>query len=282
MRIVFTIILFVTACAGPVSNNSKTMSHVNENAQSAAPASTIVDSTVTINSPDGVKLVGSLFPARKPNSPAILLLHQWESDRHSYDDFAMRMQRRGFTVLAIDGRGFGESTKKVDGMSVAAQRTDAAVKAMLGDIDAAVHFLMKQDNVDGLRVGIVGASYGSSLAILYAADHPFVAAVALLSPGLNYFGNMPTQPAIERYGDRVFMAASKEDSESAKAVAELAKEKPGCISLVVPTGSYHGADLFKYREATNGSPVVEDAVESFLVLALAEANPIRLGEAANK
>src|SRR5207249_1163508 len=112
---------------------------------------------------------------------------------------AKRMQARGFAVLSIDGRGFGESTKRVDRSTVSAGRTDADVKAMLGDVGAACEFLSKQQNVDAGRVGIVGASYGSSLAIIYAADHQNVAAVALLSPGLNYFGNMETEPPANRF-----------------------------------------------------------------------------------
>src|SRR5205085_3046220 len=105
-------------------------------------------------------------------------------------------------VLAIDGRGFGESTAKTDGKTVTAGRTDTDVKTMLGDVGAAFDFLAKQKNVNPNRIGVVGASYGSSLALIYAADNPKVAAVALLSPGLNYFGNMQTEPAIKKYGDR--------------------------------------------------------------------------------
>src|SRR5690349_19776355 len=52
--------------------------------------------TVEIDSLDGTPIAGSLYAANKPNSPALLLLHQWESDRHSFDDFAERIQKRGF------------------------------------------------------------------------------------------------------------------------------------------------------------------------------------------
>ena len=229
-----------------------------------------------IKSADGVVLVGSMYPSEIPNSPAILLLHQWESDRHSFDEFAKRMQAKGFNVAAVDGRGFGESVKTADGKTVAPERTDAAVKAMLGDVGAAFDFLSKQKNVDPSRVGIVGASYGSSLAIIYAADNPKVKAVALLSPGLNYFGNMATEPAVRKYGDRdLFVVASKGDTESAEAAENF--EKIGNTRygfMILPVGSLHGTEMFKYRDKTDGPPVVEDAVESFLMtrLGLAKAN----------
>ena len=177
---------------------------------------------MTFESADKTVIVGSFFESAKPNSPAVLLLHQYASDRHSYDDFAKQLQAKGFGVLAIDGRGFGESTKTSDGKTVAVSRTDDAVKGMMADVTAAFEFLGKQKNVDPARIAIVGASYGSSLAIIYAADNPKVRAVALLSPGVNYFGNMPTEPAVKKYGDRpLLLVAADDDKESADSVKKL-------------------------------------------------------------
>lgn len=274
MRIVILLCLFLAACGAPANNNATNRTSTNATPVAAVTPSSAAEAPVTIEPADGVRLVGTLFATDKANSPALLLLHQWQSDRHSYDEFARRMQRQGFTVLSLDGRGFGESTKKADGTTVAPGRTDADVKAMLGDVDSAITFLSKQQNVDPTRIAIVGASYGSSLAIIYAAGNPTIAAVALLSPGLDYFGNMPTKPAVDKFGDRdLFMAAAKEDAESAKAVEGLTTGSSKHETMTVPAGSYHGTDLFKYRDETNGPAIVEDALESFLMtrLGLSEA-----------
>ena len=220
------------------------------------PASGKAYKTVEIDSVDGTPIYGSMYAADKPNSPALLLLHQWQSDRHSFDDFAARMQTKGFAVLTIDGRGFGESNHHANGSMLEAGRTDADVKAMLGDVDAAFSYLSKQPNVDPAKVGIVGASYGSSLAIIYAADHPNVAAVALLSPGLNYFGNMPTEPAVKKYGDRpLFMTAAEDDKESADAVRKLGEYDSKATQKIYSSGG-HGQALFKVG--------VADELENFL------------------
>ncbi len=208
------------------------------------PASGKPYKTVEIDSTDGTPIYASLYAADKPNSPALLLLHQWQSDRHSFDDFAEMMHAKGFAVLAIDGRGFGESNHHANGSVLSPGRSDADVKAMLGDVDAAFSYLSKQPNVDASRVGIVGASYGSSLAIIYAADHPNVAAVALLSPGLNYFGNMQTEPAVQKYGDRpLFMVAADKDSVSADSVRKLATSAPRAVQRIYSSGE-HGTALF--------------------------------------
>lgn len=265
MRAAFLILILfaLSGCGGDTpSSISKstpaTPAEANDSTNSATSAASA--QTVTVDSPDGVKIVGTLFLSDKPNSPAVLLLHQWQSDRHSYDDFAKQLQAKGFNVLSIDGRGFGESTKNADGTALTTGRSDADVKAMLGDVAAAFQFLSKQKNVDPSRVGIVGASYGSSLALIYAADNPKVAAVALLSPGLNYFGNMPTEPAVKKYGERpLYMVAAEDDKESADAVDKLMKEvnKERSAGKVYATGG-HGNTLL------GGNPEVAADVEKFL------------------
>ena len=236
-------VLLICGCGGGASNSpANSVTNKVEKALDTGPAG----QTVSINSPDGVILVGTYYQAEKQGTPAILLLHQWQSDRHSWDDFAEEMQRDGFNVLSVDGRGFGESTKKTDGSTVAAGRSDDDVKAMLGDVDAAFNFLSKQKNVDPKRVGIIGASYGSSLAIIYAADHPKVAAVALMSPGTNYFGNMQTEPAVAKFGNRpLFMTAAEDDPDSFNSVTKLndATGEPHRALVVTVSKGGHGTAL---------------------------------------
>jgi dipeptidyl aminopeptidase/acylaminoacyl peptidase len=218
--LILSCVISVLAACGGASNMTNTAVNNQPVAQSSTATANSSVETVKITSSDGVVLVGTFLESAKPDSPGLLLLHQWQSDRHSYDDFAKRMQTKGFNVLSIDGRGFGESTKKSDGTSVAPERSDEAVKAMLGDVDAAVGFLKKEKNVDPKRIGIVGASYGSSLALIYAADHyNEVSAVAMLSPGVNYFGNMPIALAVEKYTEgNLFLLAAEDDKDSADTV----------------------------------------------------------------
>jgi dienelactone hydrolase len=249
----------VAGCNGPVKSDppdSGAVSPVSNTAAKPAPSDT--EKRVVIDSPDGLKLIGTFYGPERANSPAVLLLHQWQSDRHSYDSFAKQLQGKGFSVLSIDGRGFGESTRAIDGMKVPADRTEAAVKAMLADVGAAFEYLGKQPDVDPARLSIIGASYGSSLALIYAADHPNVKAVAMLSPGLNYFGNMQTEPAVKKYGDRpLLLVAAADDAESADAVTKLKALSPKAEDKVYEKGG-HGTALL-----ASGSGL-EDVLETFL------------------
>src|SRR6185503_18624665 len=260
MRDIFVVLIMsslLAACGGTASStNSNTVANADQKIIETVPSA----QDITINSPDGVVLVGTFFAANKTNSPALLLLHQWQSDRHSYDSFAKEMQADGFNVLAIDGRGFGGSTKKTDGTTISAGRTDADVKAMLGDVGAAFDFLAKQNSVDPQRIGIVGASYGSSLALLFSADNPRVATVALLSPGINYFGNMPTEPAIIRYKDRpIFLTAAEDDPDSFSSVTRLSQltNEPNRAVVVAVKEGGHGTALLRVD-------AVREPLEKFL------------------
>lgn len=201
------------------TNNADKMSENSKNAEAQ---------TVNFDAPDGVKIVGTFYPAAQENAPAVLLLHQFGSSRASYKNLAAQFQKNGIAVLAIDGRGFGDSTKRADGSKVSVSQSAEAVAGMKSDVAAAVKFLSEQKGVDKTRLGIAGASYGSSLAIIHAGDDPTLKAVALLSPGTNYFGNLPTEPAIKKYGARaILIVAAEDDAESAEASRRLDKLAAG-------------------------------------------------------
>lgn len=176
---------------------------------------------ISFNTPDGNRIVGSYYPIEQMNAPAVLMLHQWRGTRADFESLAREFQAKGIAVLAIDGRGFGESTRPADGPAQPA-RSAEAVKGMLSDVAGATAFLSGQQGVDRNRIGIVGASYGSSLAIMHSAADPTIKAVALVSPGLNYQASMATEPAVKSYGARpLLIVAAEDDSESAAASRRL-------------------------------------------------------------
>lgn len=171
---------FGAACqnadAPAVQANQTAKSETNSAANSPLPDTTQTANAktepqkISFNSPDGLQIVGTFFPAAKENSPVVLMLHQYGGNRASYEDLARQFQTSGIAVLTIDGRGFGESIKRADGSRISPGQSNEAVAGMKSDVAAAVKFLGEHKNVDKTRVGIVGASYGSSLAIIHAGD----------------------------------------------------------------------------------------------------------------
>ncbi|MEP6925143.1 MAG: dienelactone hydrolase family protein [Pyrinomonadaceae bacterium] len=237
----------------PAANQSVSVaSNINVNAATTNTNANVAVSNaataqrVEFQSADGLKIVGTYYGVAKADSPAVLMLHQWGSTKASYEVLAKQFQASGIAALAIDGRGFGESVKRADGSPLAPSRTDLVVAGMKADVTAAIKFLKQQPSVDANRIGITGASYGSSLAIIDAADDATIKAVALLSPGTNYFGNLPTEPAVTKYGTRpLLIVAADDDAESAVASGKLnnlAKGEKHQLQIY-PKGG-HGTGLF--------------------------------------
>lgn len=274
-KIVFICSLFLMTfgCQNQTVSNSPNQTNssaVNSNTTNQTNAEIPAPQTVKFTSADNVEIVGTFYESPKANSPAVLLLHQFGSNRQPYDEFAKEMQKKSFGVLAIDGRGFGDSTKTTDGKLISPPRIDKGeisvpnstkrnIETMIEDISEAFNFLAKQKNVDANRIGIVGASYLSYLAVMFAVINKNVKAVALISPYLNYFGNMPTDSAVKNYGDRpLLMVAAEDDKESADSVRKLkevgANEK---YETKIYDKGGHGTTLFAVG--------LKDLLEEFLI-----------------
>ncbi|MBX4187955.1 MAG: lysophospholipase [Candidatus Doudnabacteria bacterium] len=133
---------------------------------------------VKITTADDIEVTGTYIPGSLPIG--VVLLHMMPAAKESYAKFAERLSEMGLHTLAIDLRGHGQS----GGGNYQNFTNEQHQKSIL-DVKAAVDYLHKQN--PGLRIGFVGASIGSSLAIQYAAANP-VAFLVLLSAGLNYKG----------------------------------------------------------------------------------------------
>src|SRR5687767_12950878 len=114
--------------------------------QASAPPPASVD--VQLVAPDGVKLKATYYAAAKPG-PGLLLLHMCNSNRQAWSRLASQAAARGYHVLTMDYRGYGESegTRSTDG---AAQQAIVTEK-WPGDVDAAFTWLTSQKDVDRQR-----------------------------------------------------------------------------------------------------------------------------------
>src|SRR5208283_5138082 len=96
---------------------------------------------------DGTLLKATYFAAAKPG-PGVLLLHQSNRTRQSWDDLAGQLAAAGINVLAIDMRGHGDS-----GGPTSNRRTNA------GDVDIAFQYLVSQPEVKRDVIGVAGAGW---------------------------------------------------------------------------------------------------------------------------
>jgi dienelactone hydrolase len=135
---------------------------------------------VTLKASDGVALRASYFSPGKPG-PGVVLLHMCNSQRTAWTVLAERLAARGFHVIALDYRGYGESEgKRFDTMPFAELRKIAAEKWPT-DIDLAFEHLAAQPGVDRERIGAAGGSCGVNEAVQLARRHREVKTVVMLS-----------------------------------------------------------------------------------------------------
>ncbi len=186
---------------------------------------------VALTAEDGVGLKGTFYPG---GSDGVILLHMLEKDRNSWGSFPATLNAEGYSVLAIDLRGHGESALDARGF------TANDFNSMTRDVKAAKDFLTKE-GADSIY--IIGASIGANTALNYAASDKSVRAVVLLSPGLDYRG-VNTGSSIKTYGGReLLIVASEGDSYSADSSRRLDSVARSSELMVYP-GNEHGTNMF--------------------------------------
>jgi dienelactone hydrolase len=170
----------------------------------AAAAQPPAPADLTLAAPDGAKLKATYYAAAKPG-PGVLLLHQCNQDRRSWAAFAKEAASRGYHVLTLDYRGFGESEGAR--FTTFQEQQPIIEQKWPGDIDAAFGWLTSQPGVDRQRIAAAGASCGVNQAVLAASRHPEVRTVMLLSGGITPAARTHLRTAAMP----VFVAASHDD-----------------------------------------------------------------------
>ena len=134
-----------------------------------ARAKSIVTQNVDLKTSDGTQLKASYFAAAKPG-PGVLLLHQANRDRKSWDSVASQLASVGINTLTLDMRGHGESGGK-------------AGDKITDDIDKAFQYLVSQPGVNRDVIGAGGAGWlGVGYSVEFARQHPAqVKSLVLLS-----------------------------------------------------------------------------------------------------
>src|SRR3989442_6852051 len=104
--------------------------------------------------PDGLKLKVTYYSAGK-SGPGVLLLHQCNRERKTWDPLATQLAAAGIHVLTLDYRGYGESGGERF-LSLTPQQQAAAREKWPGDIDTAFKYLLDRTGVDKARLGAGG------------------------------------------------------------------------------------------------------------------------------
>lgn len=109
---------------------------------------------VRLKARDGITLAGTWWPGRRPDAPAVLLLHGVGASRNQTGPMAEALVARGYAALAIDLRGHGASTI-----------TDHSYGLDEG-LDARAAFDWLKARQHGGKVAVVGVSLGGAAALI--------------------------------------------------------------------------------------------------------------------
>lgn len=216
------------------------------------PAPRVVD----LKASDGVVLKGTYFAAAKPG-PGVLLFHQGNRTRTSWDDVSRQLAAAGINTLAVDSRAHGESGGILE---EASQKKQA-------DLETAFRFLISQPGVQRDVIGLGAAgSHGVVNEIETARLHPAdIKSLVLMSgetfrPGIEFLQQTSQLPELFVVADTdeypptveaMLWLYARATSPSRKLIHySAAQEAPWLwyetsdASRVAATGG-HGTDLFR-------------------------------------
>ena len=193
---------------------------------------------------DGTRLVGHRFGS---GSTAVVLVHQYNGDVCEWAPYAKRLASLGYTAIAFDLRGFGQSQRRVGYASF----------RYAGDIAAAV----KAARSSGAKhVVVVGASLGANATVVAGANvrPPVDGIVSLSAPGSF---RLDAVAAAHKLAVPALYAAAEVDEGGiyAKDAQAMYDATPGVDKqVVIVPGAAHGVRLVA------GPGKVRTMVESFI------------------
>lgn len=207
----------------------------------------------------GWEIYATVYPAEKAPQTAVLLLPMLGHTRDSYPQSFIEQIHEEIPdtlVVAIDMRGHGMSTN----LGTWENFDSAQFKDMRNDVLSAMDYIDENyPSVD--KYHLVGASIGSTAAILAGAMDNDIEKIAMISPGMEY-RDVSIERAADDYIHFLLLVAASEDKYSADSVYEIESISSSQITTKIYSGSEHGTDLFKATE--DESTPLADLIVDFL------------------
>jgi cephalosporin-C deacetylase-like acetyl esterase len=179
---------------------------------------------ITFVTPDNVVIKGTWYSSTNNfHAPIIILIHQYQTSRHDFDAFIPTLLTQGYSVLAYDTRNTSE------------------LLDLPKDVPGAIAFVKKQNGVDPMRIGIIGASVGANIAFVAAGAVSEVKAVVLLSPGVSGVRGQ-VQNGSNHPPKNVFVASDENEWAEANMIFEKAMDPK---TQKIYQGMGHGVQLLR-------------------------------------
>ena len=223
--------------------------------------STSAQETIKYASKDGLEITADLYEAKNA-SGFIIMFHQAGWSRGEYKEIAPKLNKMGYSCLAVDLRSGGqvngvsnETNKRAKSDGKTTTYTDA-----FQDIEASVAYVKKQFKPGKLIIW--GSSYSSALSLKYGGDYPdAVNGILSFAPG-EYFGskNYVTKSA-KNIKVPVFITSAKNEYNNWKGIYSAIKSDKKKSYLPETRGNHGSRALWAKFSDSRG---YWDAVKEFL------------------
>ena len=202
---------------------------------------------VSFPASDGVKLVSTWKPSPAgPSAPAVLLLHAFSRERRELGELADELGARGFSTLALDLRGHGESVWKGGVRIGLSPSLQTSPNGFPRDVEAACAWLRPRTS----RLGIVGFSLSGNLAALATASGWAEAGVAVSANADRLARLAGTRPSVPH---GLLVLASEQDPGRAESARELNAAGRDPKALVLYPGTAHALELLRAEPAAKAA-----------------------------
>ncbi|MBI2422512.1 MAG: hypothetical protein HYV27_06765 [Candidatus Hydrogenedentes bacterium] len=164
-------------------------------------------------------------------NPGIVLIAPQEALPEQFEVLETALRREGYATLSfsLPPNAFAEA--------------GAVAPAIHALLDQAVNALQSA-GVPASEIALAGMGPAATVAASYAAEHPGIAGLILISPGLREQG-IALELLFDRVDDRpVFLAAADNDAYTASSAQTLKAQSDGFCELRLFPGSAQGLDLF--------------------------------------
>jgi dienelactone hydrolase len=187
----------------------------------------------------------------QPPMPAVVFVHEGESDRSEWASVTEACVARGWVTLAYDMRGHGESSGRWR------EEWYTEPGGIIADLKAALAYIGHRENVDSGRIAVVGSSVGGNLACVASALCDIQTTVALSHKTPAIFSLADSEELTFR---SIFHLASQgdEDGDRARWANEVFQRTTPPRRLEISDGSGHGVAMF------DEDPTVPDRILKWL------------------
>ncbi len=169
----------------------------------------------------------------------VILLHGLGSNLGEWYTFKKDLIHAGWSVMAVDLRGHGISNWHQGEPIHWYELSEKGVRGSLLDVDAAVRHVSPEENL-----WMIGSSFGSAVAINYAAAREGVRGVVMLTPGPAY-GGLESQQPLREYPGPVMLVAAEDDGAAARVAKFLGEVGEGERNLVILEEAGHGSVMLE-------------------------------------